>query len=112
MSENNRLQITNDALDILVERYEWICERFPGLRRTFLQHDVQILFYFADFLYDAKSAEKFKRISRYYLRQCVLYPTDPRIMLAALRLQGISQKRLLAPKVVEAKKQDLTLYFE
>lgn len=95
-SEKNRRQIADDAPEVLIERYEWICARFPGLRRIYLEHDVQILFFFAGFSHTPETARKFRRISRYYLMQVLKH--RPRLLPVALKLQLIPEKRLLAPE--------------
>lgn len=92
----NRTQIADDALEIMIERYEWICSRFPELRGIYLNHDVQILFYFVGFSHTSQTVRKFRRICRYYLCQVLKY--QPQLLWLALRLQLIPEKHLLAPE--------------
>ena len=71
-SEKNRLQITDDALEVLIERYEWVSERFPELKRIYLRHDVGILFYFADaFVFSDRTIQKFRSITNYYFKESI-----------------------------------------
>lgn len=87
-SEKNRLQITDDALEVLIERYEWVSRRFPKLRKIYLQHDVDIMFYFArscDFC--AATQSKFRCISGYYLSQSLYYFPGRITLQNALKLR-------------------------
>ncbi len=89
-SEKNRLQITDDALEILLERYQWICRHFPSLRTVYLLHDVEIMFYFAgDFPFTGETRKKFRKIARFYLKESLLRKSSKVIILYALRLQRI-----------------------
>lgn len=98
-SRKNRQQKTDDALEILVERYQWICQRFPALRSVYLKHDVEILFYFAkDFDYTEELVRKFRKIARFYLKESILHYCGRVNLLYALRLQTISEKQLLCEK--------------
>ena len=77
----DRLQITDDALEVLIERYEWVSSRFPKLRKVYLRHDVDIMFYFAESCcFTEQTREKFRKISAYYLNQS-LYHFPGRIAL-------------------------------
>lgn len=109
-SLKNRRQIADDALEILMERYQWICRRFPALRDTYLQHDVDILFYIAGLDHTGETVRKFRRVARYYLGQCLRRFPGRVTLVNALQAQWISQKRLLTPQTVEAK--DLSDYFD
>ncbi len=108
-SENNRKQIADDSLEVLIERYEWVCARFPDLRRTYLDHDLQIMFYFAGFNHTQETIRKFRRISRYYLQQTIRF--YPRRIPLALKLQCISNQELLAPEK-KPDEQNADRYFQ
>lgn len=89
-SEKNRLQITDDSLEILLERYRWICQRFPSLRKTYLMHDVQIMFYFAkEFAFTNATRKKFRKIARFYLKESILRRSSKVMVFYACRLQTI-----------------------
>lgn len=111
-SLKNRNQIADDSLEILPERYKWITTHFPELRKTYLWHDIQILFYFADFWHTNESAEKFRRISRYYFLQSLRYPCDLVMLRTALKLQFISQNRLLSAEIPQSAAVDAGDLFE
>ena len=86
-SPKNRLQITDDSLEILVERYQWVSSRFPSLRKTYLKHDVEIMFYFANsFDFSEKTQLKFHKIAVYYLGQCLRHFPDLLTLRYAVRL--------------------------
>lgn len=72
-SEKNLLQITEDNLEVLIERYKWIASKNKKLRNTYLTYDVDTLMYCAkNFLFNEKLIKKHKKISSFYLRQCIL----------------------------------------
>lgn len=91
----NRPQIADDALEILIERYEWITTRFPSLRNVFLQHDVEILFYICTLDHNDHTVKKFRRISRYFLWQALCWLPNRQTVINAWNAQGISKKKLL-----------------
>jgi len=111
-SEKNQLQITEDALEVLIERYEWICSRFPGLQRLYLQHDIDILFYFAGFRHNKQTIKKFRRISRYYFGQALRTCSGFSTMYRVCRLQMLSTSSLLNFEKEYAVEHDLSQYFE
>lgn len=95
-SNRNREQITDDALEILIERYEWIKKEFPNLSKVYLQHDILMMFYFSNnFLFTKKSVKEFKKVSRYYLNECISSFSNVRLLKNIIVLQMISKKRLL-----------------
>lgn len=111
-SGKNQLQITDDALEVLTERYEWICERFPKLKSVYLQHDINILHYFSTFRHNEQTAAKFRNIARYYMRQVLLCPVDRKTFFNAVKLQLISSRTLQKNTEEQTAKQDLSQYFE
>lgn len=111
-NKKNQLQITDDALEVLVERYEWICKKFPGLQTDYLQHDINILFYFSNFYHDEHTAEKFRHIARYYLKQALKCGVDRATLFNAIKLQLVSLKSLQENKKGYAAEENLSRYFE
>ena len=100
-SLKNRRQITDDSLEILIERYQWIKERFPKLTKTYLKHDIDIMFYFArDFDFTKDTVQKFQRTARFYLLQSIRHYPGRVTLLYILRLQGYSKRKLLREKQV------------
>jgi len=94
-SEKNKRQITDDALEVLMERYVWITKKFPALRATYLCHDVDILFYFArDFLFTEETVRKFQKIRGYYIRECLLHHPGRVTLINAFQLLGFTKRRL------------------
>ena len=66
-TEKNLLQITNDAIDLRIERFEWIKRHFPKLKNIFLFNDINFLLYFYENAYfDKSAAEKYKKTAWYY----------------------------------------------
>ncbi len=111
-SSKNQQQIVDDSLEVLIERYQWVCAHFPTLRKTFLQHDVQILFYFATFGHAEETVPKFRRISRYYLLQVMRDPVNLTLLKTAIKLQMIPKKQLLLEKVPPKDTKDIGDYFK
>ena len=71
-NEKNRLQITDDAIEVLAERYQWISERFPSLAKMYLKHDVEALYYFGrEFSFNQNNISKFYLNARYYFKECI-----------------------------------------
>ena len=106
----NQQQKTDDALEVLIERYKWICEKFPNLRGIYLYHDVSIMFYFADFNHTEQTVKKFRNIARYYLYQVIFHKHHASLLKNVIRLQFISKKKLL--EEYKRKEEDTSLYFE
>ena len=94
-SEENRLQITEDALEVLTRRYRWISRQFPKLRREYLRHDVRVLFCFARYRHNGRTARKFRRVARYCLGQALLHWPDRATVRLALKTQTITTASLL-----------------
>lgn len=111
-SQINQRKITDDALEVLLERYEWICKYFPNLRKNYLCHDVNIMFYFARFSHTKQTIKKFRHISRYYLYQTLRHGPYSRQLKNVIKLQMISKKMLMNEKEKEYKEEDTDLYFE
>lgn len=100
-NRKNRLQKTDDALEILIERYQWICKRFPALRSIYLKHDVDILFFFArDFDFTDATVKKFRNTALFYLKESILHYCGRVNLLYALRLQMIPTADLLREKEI------------
>lgn len=111
-SSKNQHQIAADSLDVLVERYEWICKHFPKLRRTYLEHDVQVLFYFAAFSHTQETVKKFRKISQYYLRQVLAHPVRLSLLRTAVKLQFISTQELRREFQPTADRKEVGAYFQ
>ena len=107
----NQHQIAKDSLDVLIERYLWICSRFPKLRRTYLEHDVQILFYFSTFSHTEETVQKFRKISRFYLGEVIRHPTDISLLKAVFKLQFLSDAHLLAESLPTTENKNIGAYF-
>lgn len=98
-NRKNRLQKTDDAMEVLAERYQWIFQRFPALRSVYLKHDVDMLLYFSNSMCCTEvTAQKFHRIARFYLKESILHYCGRVNLLYALRLQLIPTAQLLREK--------------
>lgn len=93
-STRNRLQITDDALEILIERYRWISRFFPRLRKVYLRHDVDIMLCFArDFIFTEETVKKFRETASFFLKESILHWCGRVTLIYALRLQRIKLRR-------------------
>lgn len=110
-SIENKAQITDDALEVLIERYEWIGGKYPDLKKTYINHDIGIMFYFAEtFLFTKSTVKRFRKISKYYLLEVLKLQPDIRMLKNAIRLVGISEKKLYSYKELDLKKEKLEYY--
>ena len=90
----NQMQIADDAVEVLVERYQWICARFPRLRKIYLSHDVDMMLCFAGkFVYTKQTAKKFRKTARFYLQKCLSGGCDRVTLIYVFRLQAIKLRR-------------------
>lgn len=91
-SEKNQLQKTDDALEILIERYKWIVTHFPALNHYYLKHDIEIMSFFAkSFLFEKKTVKKFRHIAMFYLRKCICNRMDFATFKNALQINLIKK---------------------
>ncbi len=111
-SERNQKQIADDALEVLVERYRWIGKFFPDLKKIFLWHDIQMMFFFADYWHTRESAKKFQRIRKFQLLQALKYPFDVAMLWTAIRLQFLPKKKLLEQKTAQQAQPGINDCFE
>ena len=110
-SSKNRLQITDDSLEILIERYNWISSRFPELRKIYLKHDIEIMFYFAQaFDFCDETRLKFRKITGYYLGQCLRYIPDFLTLRYVLRLRMMDFSKLPSQAKTKAS-VDISSYY-
>lgn len=106
-SKKNELQKTDDALEILIERYEWIVLHFPMLKKYYLKHDINIMFYFAkDFCFKEDTAKKFHYIALYYLKKCIWTKVDMETLKNIICLSFIRKDQLINNKNVPDKKNE------
>lgn len=110
-SEKNLLQITDDNLDVLIERYRWITKRNKSLRNMYLKHDVDtLMFYSKNFLFNDILIKKHKIISAFYLKQCFWCFQNPLIVYNAFRNRFTKKSDYCISKTEKA--QSGKVYFE
>ena len=108
-SRENRIKITNDALDVLDIRYKWVKKTYPSLTEIYLNHDINIMFLFSTYEFDAHSVKKYKKLSKFYLREVIFNNFTPKRLYLALKLNLLSKNNLLKKKEITV---DNKLYFE
>lgn len=110
-NEKNRLQITDDAIEVLAERYQWISNRFPSLSKKYLKHDIEILLYFGKSLnFTDRTAEQFHKITIYYLVECLKKKVNFRLWKEAMMLYLMKKQKLLTTKT-NGSKGDIANYY-
>lgn len=109
-SESHQLQITDDAMEILIERYQWVKSKFPKLSKIYYSHDVEILNYFAkNFNFNAKTVKMFQSIRRYYYLRLVCYIS--RVNLINVTNLMMTQKRQLLSRKPQNSVENKEMYF-
>lgn len=108
----NQHQVAIDSLDVLMERYEWISTCFPRLRKVYLQHDIQILFYFASFSHTNETIEQFQKIRKFYFTESILHPVGLSAIYMAVKLQFLPKDLLLTEQTFTKENRDIGDYFE
>lgn len=111
-NDNHSLQITDDSLDVLIERYEWIKSFSKELKKSQLKHDVDALYYYSkSLLFNDELIKKHKRIARYYLRQCLTCFSDRVTYYYAMKSVLLSSKKY-NKSLSQKKMRDDKKYFE
>ena len=110
-SSKNLLQITDDNLDVLVERYKWIVKRFKELRKLYLSHDIDTLMFYANnFLFNEQLIRKHKIISSFYLKECLLHLPNKLTVYNAFRNRFTKKSNYCTSKQERNKSENI--YFE
>ena len=109
-STKNQLQITDDAMELRVERYEWIKHKFPTLKKLYIENDINFLIFWANnSLYDEKNVKKYKEVSKYYFKEAIKLGLDFKLLSNALLFLKTTPKINNVKKTSEDK--DLSEYF-
>ena len=102
----NSLQITDDCLEYISERYLWISSKFNTLKARYLKHDIDALLYFSrDLTFNEELIRKYKRIAKMYFRECLTVKTDRVTLLYAFRIVFLP-KRKFNTSVLFVKKEE------
>lgn len=111
-NEKKSLQMTDDALDVLKERYNWVTTRFPDLKKQYLKSDIDRLLYYPNLmLYNDFLIKKHKKISRYYIRKVLFNIPDKKTLIYAFKLLFIKKSAFNQTKPIGTVKNDKE-YFE
>ena len=111
-NKSHLLQITNDSLDVLIERYEWIKSYNNSLKKNQLINDINALYYYSrNKIFNDALIKKHKRIARYYLRQCLTCFTDRVTFYYAIRSVFLSTKKY-NKSLSQKKQRDDKKHFE
>ena len=90
----NSLQITDDCLEYISERYLWISSKFNTLKARYLKHDIDALLYFSrDLTFNEELIRKYKRIAKMYFRECLTVKTDRVTLLYAFRIVFLPKRK-------------------
>ena len=103
----NSLQITDDCLEYISERYLWISSKFNTLIARYLKHDIDalLLYISRDLTFNEELIRKYKRIAKMYFRECLSVKTDRVTLLYAFRIVFLP-KRKFNTSVLFVKKEE------
>lgn len=91
----NNMQKAKDALDILVERYKLVTVKFPRLKKKYIEHDVNNLYYILSaFNLNDELVSLFKSNVYFYLKESILHKCNIRIIYSTLRLLFLKNKKV------------------
>lgn len=103
-SIKNHIQKTDDALEILIERYEWVKKYFPQLIKIYLDHDIEIMIYFAkNGSFTEETVKKFKKISKFYFKESFKHNLGKIGLINVIRMLVISKRYLLREELSDSK---------
>lgn len=94
-NSKNSMQKAKDAIDILAERYKLVTTKFPGLKKKYIEHDVNNLYYILsafDFNHDLVIL--FKKNVYFYLKESILNKCNIRIVYSISRLLFLKNKKV------------------
>lgn len=85
-SVKNKLQITDDAIELRLERYEWMKKRFPQLKKIYINDDINFLTYFSkNSVNDGATVRKFTKAGKYYFRESLKMCCDLQLLLNSIK---------------------------
>lgn len=65
-------QKTNDALDILIERYQLVTSKYPQLKKEYINHDIaNVNYIFCELFIDNEIKMRINKIAVYYLKEAL-----------------------------------------
>lgn len=86
-SKSHQLQITDDAIELRVERYEWIKIRFPFLKKTYINNDINFLIFFSkNSMYNDSTIKKFHETAKYYFKEAIKLGIDTKLLINSIKL--------------------------
>ena len=94
-NSKNSIQKAKDALDILVERYKLVTAKFPRLKKKYIEHDINNLYYILSaFNFNDELISLFKNNVYFYLRESILNKCNIKIIYSILRLLFLKNKKI------------------
>lgn len=112
---DHKYQITKDAIDIRPERYEWIKNRYPSLKKYFLINDVNYFIYLkATGDFDSEALSLFKSVARFYQHELFKAGFDYRLLMLWFKLSQSCSEKNNPKQVLEILDHDkeTSLFFE
>lgn len=98
-SHDKALQRTEDALEILKERYLWIGDRYPELKEYLIRHDISNLHFFANsFPFAKNSIKQFRSVTGFYIKESILNHTGVALIKDSVALLKYRKSNLEKPK--------------
>ena len=70
-SKNNN-QKAQDSIDILIERYNLVTNKYPKLKKEYIDHDICYLHYIInDFMLNKQLQKSLKKVASFYLKEAI-----------------------------------------
>lgn len=86
-SRKNQLQITKDAIELRIERYNWIKKKYPQIRKKYLDSDMNFLLFFShNSLFDLESNKIFHNASKFYLKETLKLGVNINLLRISFKL--------------------------
>lgn len=99
-NSQNSIQKAKDALDILVERYKLVTVKFPRLKKKYIEHDINNLYYISTvFDLNDELVSLFKKNVYFYFKESILNKCNIRIIYNISRLLFLKNKKVLCMSV-------------
>lgn len=94
-NSKNNIQKAKDAIDILAERYKLVTTKFPELKKKYIEHDVNNLYYILSaFDFNNDLVGLFKKNVHFYLKESILNKCNIRIIYSISRLFFLKNKAI------------------
>lgn len=86
-NSRNNTQKVQDSIDILIERYSLVTNKYPKLKKEYIDHDICYLYYIVnDFILNKHLKKSLKKVASFYLKEAIKSRCDLLVIYNALLL--------------------------